>query len=197
LTIQLLDQRVHRLGADAESQLTPTVKRLEDEISRLQKLVGEFATISRKEKYIFRPVNLKQLVDDIVDLQASHLAQKGIEIQTSLTGDLPTVNIDADKMKQALLNLIKNAGEAMPQGGAITIDVFTANDRLIVEISDTGEGIPLDIDAFEPFVTSKKEGTGVGLVIVRQILTAHDGKISYRSRLGEGTTFRLELPQRS
>jgi signal transduction histidine kinase len=55
----------------------------------------------------------------------------------------------------------------------------------------------LDIDAFEPFATTKKEGTGVGLVIVRQILTAHDGKISYRSRPGEGTTFRLELPQRS
>ena len=70
------------------------------------------------------------------------------------------------------------------------------NDSVILEITDTGEGIPLDINAFEPFVTTKKEGTGVGLVIVRQILTAHDGKISYRSKPGEGTTFRLELPRR-
>ena len=71
-----------------------------------------------------------------------------------------------------------------------------ANNVVILEITDTGEGIPLDIDAFEPFMTTKKEGTGVGLVIVRQIVTAHGGKISYRSEPGEGTTFRLELPQR-
>jgi two-component system sensor kinase FixL len=196
LTIQLLEQRLNRVGNDVSSQLTSTVKRLKDEISRLQKLAGEFATISRKEKYVFRPVNLAQLVDDVVNLQALHLAQHGIVIQTSLARDLPVMSIDGDKIKQALLNLIKNAGEAMPQGGRITIDAFMAGDALILEITDTGVGIPLDINAFEPFLTTKTEGTGVGLVIVRQILTAHDGKISYRSRPGEGTTFRLELPQR-
>ena len=197
LTIQLLEQRLNRLGDNVGSQLTPTVKRLKDEISRLQKLVGEFATISRKEKYLFRPVSLAQIVDDVVDLQAPHLAQKGIEIQTSLASGLSLMNLDGDKIKQALLNLVKNAGEAMPRGGRITIDVFMANGVVVLEITDTGEGISLDIDAFEPFLTTKKEGTGVGLVIVRQILTAHDGKISYRSTPGKGTTFRLELPQRS
>ena len=123
--------------------------------------------------------------------------EHNIEIQTSLAPNLPVISIDGDKVKQALLNLVKNAGEAMPQGGRITIDAFMANNVVIVEITDTGEGIPLDIDAFEPFVTTKKEGTGVGLVIVRQIVIAHGGKISYRSKPGEGTTFRLELPQRS
>lgn len=197
LTVQLLEQRLNKLVDGMESQLTPTVKRLKDEISRLQKLVGQFATISRKEKYVFRPVNLTQLIDDIVALQAPHLARNSIEIRTTLAPDLPAMSIDSDKIKQALLNLVKNAGEAMPQGGRITIDAFMAGDVVIVEITDTGEGIPLDIDAFEPFMTTKKEGTGVGLVIVRQIVTAHDGKISYRSKPGEGTTFRLELPQRS
>ena len=196
LTIQLLEQRLSKITDGSGSHLTPTIKRLKDEISRLQKLVGEFATISRKEKYVFRPVNLKQLIDDIVALQAPHLAQHGIEIQTSLAPNLPVISIDGDKIKQALLNLVKNAGEAMPQGGRVTINVFMANNVVILEITDTGEGIPLDIDAFEPFMTTKKEGTGVGLVIVRQIVTAHDGKISYRSKPGEGTTFRLELPQR-
>ena len=195
LTIQLLEQRLNRLSDGAGTQLAPTVKRLKDEISRLQKLVGEFATISRKEKYVFRPVSLIQLVEDIVHLQAPHLAQNEIELKISLARDLPVITIDGDKMKQALLNLVKNACEAMPHGGKITINAFMADGALILEISDTGEGIPLDIDAFEPFVTTKKEGTGVGLVIVRQILTAHNGKISYRSRPGEGTTFRLELPQ--
>jgi signal transduction histidine kinase len=85
----------------------------------------------------------------------------------------------------------------MPRGGKITLDAFVAKSAVILEISDTGDGIPLDVDAFEPFMTTKKEGTGVGLVIVRQILTAHEGKISYRSTPGVGTTFRLELPRRS
>ena len=196
LTIQLLDQRVKRLGAEAEAQLSPTVKRLRDEISRLQKLVGEFGAISRKDKYVFRPINLLQLIEDIIELQSPHLSQNGIEIETSLAEDLPIMNIDGDKMKQALLNLMKNAGEAMPHGGKLTIETINKDGVVIVEISDTGVGIPADIDAFQPFVTTKKEGTGVGLVIARQILTAHDGRISYRSKVGEGTTFRVEIPHR-
>jgi PAS domain S-box-containing protein len=196
LTIQLLEQRLNRLTDGAGTQLAPTVKRLKDEISRLQKLLGEFATISRKEKYEFRPVNLVQLIEDIVGLQAPQLASNGIEIRTSLPRNLPVVNIDRDKIKQALLNLIKNSAEAMPQGGSITIDADNANGTVVLEITDTGQGIPLDIDAFEPFVTTKKEGTGIGLVIVRQILTAHEGRISYRSTPGKGTTFRVELPHR-
>ena len=196
LTIQLLEQRLNRLDDGVGGQLIPTAKRLKDEISRLQKLVEQFGTISRKEKYEFRPVDLIGLIDDIVGLQAPHLAQKGIEIQRSRALDLPVMSIDGEKMKQALLNVIKNAGEAMPHGGRINIDAFTANDAVVLEISDTGEGIPLDINAFEPFMTTKKEGTGIGLVVARQIITAHDGKISYRSKPGEGTTFRLELPKR-
>ncbi len=196
LTVQLLEQRVNRLSPEADSQLSPTVKRLRDEIARLQKLVTEFATISRKEKYVFRPVDLIQLIEDIVELQSPHLSEKGIEINTSLPADLPVMNIDGDKIKQALLNLVKNAGEAMSLGGKLTITAEKAGNVVIMEISDTGEGIPMDIDAFQPFVTTKKEGTGIGLVIVRQILTAHDGTISYRSKVGEGTTFRLQMPHR-
>jgi PAS domain S-box-containing protein len=194
LTVQLLDQRVQKIAEAADGQLTATVKRLKDEISRLQKLVGEFSTISRKEKYAFRPLKLVQLMDDIVAIQGPHLARNGIELQIALAADLPAISVDGDKMKQALLNLIKNAGEAMPQGGRISIDGFVAADAVVLEITDTGEGIPLDVDAFEPFTTTKREGTGVGLVIVRQIVIGHNGKISYRSKPGEGTTFRMELP---
>jgi two-component system sensor kinase FixL len=193
LTIQLLEQRVNRIGGEAERQLSPTVKRLTAEISRLQKLVGEFGVISRKEKYVFRPMNLVRLIEDIIELQSPHLSQNGIEIQSSLGANLPIMNIDGDKMKQALLNLIKNAGEAMPQGGTLSVEAVKAGNSVVIEITDTGDGIPVDIDAFQPFVTTKKDGTGIGLVVVRQIVTAHNGTISYRSNLGEGTTFRLEL----
>jgi len=196
LTIQLLEQRLKKLE-DAESSLAPTVKRLKDEISRLQRLVGDFGTISRKEKYVFRPVDLTHLIHDMVELHTPVLSEKAIQISTDLAPDLPMINVDLDKIKQALLNLLKNAAEAMPGGGSVSISAVVDDETVVVEVADTGEGIPLDIDAFEPFVTTKKDGTGVGLVVVRQILNAHKGKISYRSRPGEGTTFRLELPRRS
>ncbi len=196
LTVQLLEQRLKRMDG-GESALAPTVKRLKDEISRLQRLVGDFGTISRKEKYVFRPVELAHLIDDMVELQSPLLAEKRIELRTALARDLPALQLDADKIKQALLNLLKNAAEAMPGGGTISIGASAADGAIVLEVADTGEGIPLDIDAFEPFVTTKKDGTGVGLVVVRQILNAHDGKISYRSKPGEGTTFRMELPIKS
>ena len=171
-----------------------TVRRLKAETSRLQKLVAQFGTISRREKYDLRPTALPNLIRDIIAMQAPYLAQNGIQVENSIGSGIPLLNIDCDRIKQALLNLIKNAAEAMPDGGKISIAAFAIDDAVVVEISDTGAGIPLDIDAFEPFVTTKKEGTGVGLVIVRQILSAHAGKISYHSKPGEGTTFRLELP---
>ena len=84
----------------------------------------------------------------------------------------------------------------MPDGGKINIEVSTTPESVFIDITDSGTGIPLDIDAFEPFLTTKKEGTGIGLVIVRQVVIAHGGKISYRSRPGQGTTFRIELPRK-
>jgi two-component system, cell cycle sensor histidine kinase and response regulator CckA len=195
LTVQLLEQRLARQPNPLpDSQAAATVKRLKDEISRLNQLAGEFRTISRKEKYDFRRVSLARVIEDLVGLQAADLAGRNIEIISLVPQDLPAVRADPDKIKQALLNIMKNAAEAMPNGGKITVEAFATSNAVVLEITDTGSGIPLDLDAFEPFATTKKTGTGLGLVIVRQIVTAHAGKISYRSRPGEGTTFRIDLP---
>jgi PAS domain S-box-containing protein len=193
LTVQLLEQRLARQSSP-DSQAAATIKRLKDEISRLNQLAGEFRTISRKEKYDFRRISLARVVEDLIELQAGYFADRGIGVISLVPPDLPAISIDADKMKQALLNIMKNAAEAMPNGGKITVEAFATSNTVVLEIADTGTGIPLDLDAFEPFATTKKAGTGLGLVIVRQIVTAHSGKISYRSRPGEGTTFRIDLP---
>jgi signal transduction histidine kinase len=157
--------------------------------------LGNFAR-SRGERYNFQPTELAGLIDDVVKIQTPHFAQLNIQIEHCIPTDLPTVTVDRDKIKQALLNLVKNAAEAMPGGGKINIEASTTEDSVLIDITDTGTGIPLNIDAFEPFMTTKKEGTGIGLVIVRQIITAHGGKISYRSRPGQSTTFRIELPRK-
>ena len=196
LTIQLLEQRLNRQPNPPDSQVTATVQRLKNEISRLNQLAGQFRTISRRERYNFQPTELAGLIDDVIKIQTPHFAQLNIQIEHCIPTDPPIVTVDRDKIKQALLNLVKNAAEAMPGGGKINIEVSTTQDGVFIDITDTGTGIPLDIDAFEPFLTTKKEGTGIGLVIVRQVVVAHGGKISYRSRPGEGTTFRIELPRK-
>ena len=197
LTIQLLEQRLRQPPNPPDSQVTATVKRLKDEISRLTQLVGQFRLISRKERYDFQPTALAGLIDDVVKIQRPHFAQLNIQIDQLVPPDLPTIIVDKDKIKQALLNLLKNAAEAMPGGGKISIKAGPTEYGVLVEITDTGMGVPLDVDAFEPFVTTKKEGTGIGLVVVRQIVTAHGGNVSYRSRPGEGATFRIELARQT
>jgi two-component system sensor kinase FixL len=194
LTVQLLEQRLNRQPSPPDSQVTATVQRLRNEISRLNQLAGEFRTIARRERYDFQSTQLADLIDDVIKIQRPHLAELNIEVEQLIPSGLPNLDLDPDKIKQALLNLVKNATEAMPGGGKIKIEALAIDRAIAIEVTDTGTGIPLDIDAFEPFVTTKKEGTGIGLVIVRQVVTAHGGQISYRSRPGEGTTFRIELP---
>jgi PAS domain S-box-containing protein len=195
LSIQLLEQRLGRQLSPPDSQVTVTVQRLKNEITRLNQLAGQFRTIARRERYDFQPTELAGLIDEVIRIQRPHFAQLNIEIEQVTPTDLPAVAVDGDKIKQALLNLLKNAVEAMPDGGKIKIEARATENSVSIDITDTGTGIPLDIDAFEPFVTSKKEGTGIGLVIVRQIVTAHGGNISYHTRPGEGTTFHFELPR--
>jgi signal transduction histidine kinase len=110
--------------------------------------------------------------------------------------DFPSCNVDRARMKQVLLNLFKNAAESMPDGGKILVEAQALARTVSVEITDTGTGIPVGFDPFEPFVTTKKYGTGIGLVIAGQIIAARHGRLSYKSQPDQGTTFRIELPRR-
>ena len=195
LTIHLLEQRLSRQMSPPDDQTHATVKRLKDEISRLNDLTRQFREFVRKEKYHFQPTELRNLIDDVIKLQGPDFVERNIQVEAVVCSDVPALIVDGDKIKQVLLNLLKNAVEAMPGGGKITIEARATQNTVVLEISDTGVGIPLDVDAFEPFMTTKKEGTGIGLVIVRQIVTAHGGGISYRSQPGQGTSFRIELPR--
>jgi signal transduction histidine kinase len=109
---------------------------------------------------------------------------------------VPAVSIDAAQIQQVLVNLVKNAMQAMTTSGTLTLHTGESNDGVWVSVTDTGGGIPQERinRIFDPFFTTKKEGTGLGLMIVQRIVRAHGGRIELESHVGRGTTFRVWLP---
>jgi len=196
LTIQLLEQRLRKQSNLLDTQITSTVNRLHTEVSRLSTLLEQFRSLSRREKFVFQRTTLTALVGEAIEIEMPRYAELGIQVECSFSSNLPTITVDINKMKQVIFNLTKNAAEAMAGGGRISIKGSASENRIILEISDTGTGIPAGIDIFEPFFTTKPEGTGIGLSIVQQIVRAHGGLVTYRSEHGKGTTFVIALPQK-
>jgi two-component system sensor kinase FixL len=194
LTIQLLEQRLRKQLPTLDETVSSTVTRLKSEISRLNSLLQDFRSLSRKETYTFQPIQLADLVTEAIEIELPHYAELGVNVERRFAPDLPRVRVDIDKMKQVILNLAKNAVEAMPNGGNLLFAGSTDTKAVILEVTDTGAGIPGEVDVFEPFFTTKSFGTGIGMTIVRQILAAHGGGISYTSQVGKGTTFNIQLP---
>jgi signal transduction histidine kinase len=118
----------------------------------------------------------------------------GITVQLQFNSPLPPVMADADKIKQVILNLCKNAVEAMPDGGCLILRGYHSGQMAVLEISDSGVGIPEGMNIFERFKTTKADGSGLGLPLVQQIVSAHHGTIEYATEPGRGTTFKIYLP---
>ena len=194
LTIQLLEQRLRRQSQTFDEQVGATLTRLKSEISRLNSLLQDFRSLSRKETYNFESTSLKQLVGEAIEIELPGYLEHGVEVESIFAVDLPPVMVDIDKMKQVILNLSKNAVEAMPRGGKLSFKGAATSRAVTLEVSDTGAGVPAHVDIFEPFFTTKSFGTGIGMTIVRQIVAAHGGSITYRSERGKGTAFSISLP---
>ena len=193
MSTQLLQQRLAK-AAVADEQIHRLTRILSDEIARLSDLLQEFRSLSRREQFVFEPLLIPELVSEILESEVSHYTARDVEVKQAIPTDLPVVRADRAKLRQVLLNLCKNAVEAMPEGGTLSLKAEKIEGQLRIEVSDTGEGIPEDVNILEPFVTTKKEGTGLGLAIVQQIVAAHHGSLSYTSSPGQGTTFQLNLP---
>lgn len=194
LTIQLLEQRLRRQAQTVDDQVAATLTRLKSEISRLNSLLQDFRSLSRKESYNFQSASLSELVREAIEMERPRYAEHGVEVESKFSAGLPPVMVDIDKIKQVILNLAKNAVEAMPNGGKLKFTGLATANAVRLEVSDTGVGIPAKVDIFEPFFTTKSFGTGIGMTIVRQIIAAHGGNITYHSERGKGTTFSISLP---
>ncbi|GAB6277803.1 MAG: ATP-binding protein [Rectinema sp.] len=169
---------------------------VEQEIDRLNSIVVDFL-------FAVRPIDItlildraEEVVQEVVELMSHEAEDQHISIVTKIEPNLPDVMIDRKNLKQALLNIVKNAMAAMPDGGVLTISVFVRNDELQIAVSDTGIGIPEELMAkiFEPYFTTKESGTGLGLTITFKIVKEHNGEITVESAPSKGSTFTIHLP---
>ncbi|MCL2043286.1 MAG: ATP-binding protein [Treponema sp.] len=169
---------------------------LHEEVDRLNRIVVDFLFAVRPMTLELREGNLNSLITELADFFRAELEQSDIRLWVELDEKLPPVLIDERYMKQALLNLIKNAQAAMPNGGLLTIATIALDSEIRISVCDTGIGImPENLKKiFEPYYTTKDNGTGLGLTLVYKIIREHQGDVSVDSREGEGTDFEISLP---
>jgi PAS domain S-box-containing protein len=182
--------------ADAAEKLSQYLAVATGEISRLDYIITQFLHAIRPAPPKLTPAQLNEVVTKTLELLRPELENRGIALKEKLARQLPLAPADAAQLQQALVNLIKNAMQAMSRGGSLSIATGESSEGVWVSVTDTGCGIPDEQlkHIFEPFYTTKKKGTGLGLMIVQRIVRAHNGRIEVDSRTGRGTMFRIWLP---
>jgi len=166
------------------------------EINRLDYIITQFLQAIRPAPLQLKEVSLNTVVEKTLELLRPETDNRGLTVKTRLARSLTATLIDATQMQQVLVNLVKNAMQATTKGGTLTLQTGESADGVWMSITDTGGGIPQEQinRIFEPFYTTKKTGTGLGLMIVQRIVRAHGGRIELESHVGRGTTFRIRLP---
>jgi two-component system, sporulation sensor kinase E len=166
------------------------------EINRLDYIITQFLQAIRPSAPQMKAASLNDIVEKTLALLRPELDNRGLTVKEKLAGQLPSASLDGGQIQQVLVNLIKNAMQAMTKGGTLSLRTGHGADGVWVSVGDTGGGIPQDQinRIFDPFFTTKKKGTGLGLMIVQRIVRAHGGRIELESHVGRGTTFRVWLP---
>jgi signal transduction histidine kinase len=195
IMIQIQEEYLTHDSAQVHELIADTLKDMREQAARVHALITELKQFSRPSELQLEPVDLAKMVTQVIHEVRSIPQQPSlVEFEQKLSDDLPLVMADKEKLSRVLMNLCKNAIEAMPKGGKLGLRCYMREKNMVLEVEDTGCGIPNDVNIFEPFVTSKPRGWGLGLSIVRQIVSAHNGEIEYKSEDGRGTIFKIYLP---
>ncbi len=192
LHLQLLQNKLQQIDPDTRRHMDI----IDNEIHRLDRVVQILVDFTRPRNLHLEETDLRRVLEDVSLLAAPDAAQHGVTLQRRFPNERLPVKVDIDFMKQAILNIVLNGVQAMPQGGTLTILARAEKDVIITEIRDQGTGIPPEVQekVFELYFTTKKGGSGIGLAQAYQILQWHYGSVDFESAEGLGTTFRLRLP---
>ena len=195
LNLQLLQKSIDR-GSFDPAEGREMVTEAKNEVERLDNIIHQFLHALRPTKPMLHPMDVKRSVLDALNFMRHEIEGKNITVNCLWSENLPKIRGDADLLKQAFYNLIKNAIQAMPQGGTLSISCSSEDRSVYVDVVDQGSGIRQE-DArqlFTPFFTTKTNGNGLGLMVVERIVRDHGGRLSFESQVGEGTRFRLAFP---
>jgi two-component system, sporulation sensor kinase E len=194
--LQLIQKKVAGKECIEAKDIDQHLSVIGEEVDRLNRIVVDFLFAVKPMDTRLEDGDVNRVIGELLEFVRPELDQAGVKIESRLSATLPLLRIDARYIKQALLNLIKNAVAAMPGGGLLKVETVRSGEDVLVRISDSGMGIPEEImdKIFEPYFTTKPFGTGLGLTIVFKIVKEHFGDISVSSRVGEGTTVTLALP---
>ena len=173
------------------------IHEIKRESKRCKKIVQNLLSYARTPRPALESIDLTLLLTEILNFAANHTEMHQVQIKKNFAAALPWVRADGDQLRQVAINLILNAGAAMPQGGVLAVSTRQVDSKFVeIEFSDSGIGMaPEQLEQiFEPFYTTKARGTGLGLAITRQIIDFHHGRINVHSHPGAGTTFIVTLP---
>jgi signal transduction histidine kinase len=192
LHLQLLRNKMQQIDPDTGRH----VDIIDNEIHRLDRVVQILVDFTRPRELHIEDADLKLVLEEVVLLASPDAAQHGVRIVRQLPGEAIPVKVDVDLIKQAMLNVVLNGVQAMPNGGSLTLATYRDEESVVTEIKDEGTGIPAAVQekVFELYFTTKKTGSGIGLAQTYQIMQWHYGSVDFVSQEGKGTTFRLRLP---
>lgn len=196
--VQLLEEDLHRLPEGTVSKAAERLDIIRTELKRLDNIVLQFLSLAGPVSVNLQPVQIGEVVEYVRRLFEPEAATREIELRVSVTPELPPLQADRAQLTQALVNLVINALQAVEHRGHIEINARRDQDPagLLVEVCDSGAGIDPKhaVAMFEPFYTTRAEGTGLGLWIVHQIVSAHGGQAQATNAPGGGAVFTLRLP---
>jgi PAS domain S-box-containing protein len=191
-----LENLKESLPPDRDAGAQQAVQVLDKEIDRLDAVVKRFLDFTRPVELKLEATNLAELLKDVVNVAQPQMQKAGVELEELLGNGVPEVWADRDLLKQAVLNLVLNAVEAMPAGGELRVELMRRGEMAEISVADTGRGIALENqqNIFQLFYTTRPGGSGIGLATTFRIVQLHNGSIDFQSETGRGTTFRIELP---
>ena len=201
MNLELLD----RACEDPENEaLTPEqagrmIRRCRNEVERLDSIIHSFLTAIRPGKTHFAPVDLRETLFEVLNFMRPEIEARKVVVRCDWAGTIPPVSGDAEQLKQAFYNIIRNAVQAMSNGGELDIYGYATSDFRILEFSDSGQGMsPEDLrEMFVPFRTTKAGGNGIGTMIIERVCREHGAEFGVVSAVGRGTVFQLKFPNGS
>ena len=196
--LQLMERKVRKLDGKIKDELQEAIAISRAEITRLDSIVTQFLEAIRPSTPVLHPQNVNMIVEEAVRFLAPEIEDRDIVVEQELRSDLPLLELDRDQMKQVFYNVIKNSFEAMKRRGILRIRTDMDATHVNISFTDTGGGISAEnlSRVFEPYFTTKKSGSGLGLLIVRRIVREHGGEMAIQSDEGRGLTLTIRLPYR-